>query len=129
MHRSDVFVGSILKINNAEDYNQYGNTSNNLTDYVELYRALAVLVKTRNEKYVWIRNVNSFIKELLLDLNIPLDAMGSVATYDGELVVDESSLVHYYGPRELEDNKRVYARSLRMELLLDPRLPDGITYQ
>lgn len=129
MHRSDVFVGSILKINNAEDYNQYGNTSNNLTDYVELYRALAVLVKTRNEKYVWIRNVNSFIKELLLDLNIPLDTMGSVATYDGELIVDEASLIHYYGPRDLEDNKRVYAKSLRMELLLDPRLPDGITYQ
>ncbi len=128
MKQSDVFVGSILKVNNAEEYNKYGNTSNNETNYVELYQALAVLVKTRGEKYVWIMDVDSLIKDILFDLGIPLNTMNTIATMDGELIVDEESLVPYYSERELRKNKHVLARNLILETLLDPRLPGGIEY-
>lgn len=128
MKQSDVFVGSILKVNNAEEYNKYGNSSNNITNYVELYQALAVLVKTRGEKYVWIMDVDSLIKDILFDLGIPLDAMSTVATIDGELIVDEKSLVPYYFEKDLRKNRHVLARNLMIENLLDPRLPGGLEY-
>lgn len=128
MKQSDVYVGSILKVNNAEEYNKYGNSSNNITNYVELYQALAVLVKTRGEKYVWIMDVDSLIKDILFDLGIPLDAMSTVATIDGELIVDEKSLVPYYSEKDLRKNRHVLARNLMIENLLDPRLPGGLEY-
>lgn len=128
MRQSDVFVGNILKVNNVDEYNKYGNSSNNETNYVELYRTLAVLVKTRAQKYVWIMDVDSLVKDILFDLGIPLNAMNTVATYDGELIVDEGSLIPYYRGIELRKNKHVLARMLILETLIDPRLPGGIEY-
>lgn len=129
MNKSDVFVGNIIRVNNAEDYNKYGDSCNNETDYAELYRSLVVLIKTRSDKYVCIKDVNSLIKEILFDLNIPFDTMTTRATYDGELIVDEESLVPYYSKEDLRKNKHVLARKLRNEVLLDPRLPWGIEYK
>lgn len=129
MNKSDVFVGNVIKVNNAKEYNEYGNSSNNETDYVELHRSLVVLIKTRNNRYVCIRDITSLVKEILFDLGIPLDTMDTKATYDGELIVDEESLVPYYSKKDLEKNKHVLARKLRDEVLLDPRLPWGIEYK
>lgn len=92
MKKSDVYVGNILKVNNVNEYYGDGNLSNNETSYVELYRALAVLIKTRGNKYVWIMDVDSLIKEIMFDIGLPMNGMSSVATYDGELIVDENLL-------------------------------------
>lgn len=125
MQRSDVFVGDILRIINVKGYNSYDNYCNNENPYVELYRTMAVLVKKRN-KYVYIMSVDSLLKEILFDLGIPLHKMSTKAINDGDLIVDEESLVPYYGQEELEKNKHVFSRSLRMKTILDPRLPGGI---
>lgn len=126
MNRSDVFVGNILKVNDVLEYNGDGILNNNLTNYVELYRALAVLVRVRSNKYVWIMDTDSLVKEILFDLGIPVNCMRTVPTHDGELIVDEESLVPYYQKNQLADNKHVFARSLKLETLIDPRLPGGI---
>ncbi len=128
MRYSDVFIGNIIKVNNAEGFNEVGKYANNFCNYWEPYKENVVLVKMKDDRYIWIMDMDSFARVSLTNLGIINKFMATSPTFDGELIVDEESLVPYYCQDDKKYNKKCKIKSLRLETLLDPRIPGGIEY-
>lgn len=128
MRNSDVFIGNIIKVNNATVFNEVGIIANNLSNYWELYKENVILVKTKDDRYIWIMDMNNFVNASLSNLGIINKSMATTPTFDGELIVDEESLVPYYNQEDKNYHKRCNIKSLRLKNLLDSRLPGGIEY-
>ena len=105
MYSQNIFIGTIKKCKNVYWYEKYGEEHiigdfqighcevGTIHKYVDTINDHAVLIKVDESKYIWVDLLTNKIEELLVNIGIPINAISTVPLYDGELFVDEKTLV------------------------------------
>lgn len=104
MNSKDVFVGTIKKCKNIYCYENYGE-ERFVTDfivghaklgethkYVDVIYENAILIKVSESKYIWVDLLTNKFEELLVNLGISINTIGTVPSYDGDLFVDQKTI-------------------------------------
>lgn len=104
MNSNDVFVGTIKKCKNIYCYENYGEERFIIdfivghTKFGEIHRYAdtvyenAILIKVNESKYIWIDLLTNKFEELLVNLGISINTIGTVPSYDGDLFVDQKTI-------------------------------------
>lgn len=134
MNRCDIYVGVVKKCLDVKNYKKYGEnyfikefktksmTIGQELPTVSVYNDEAILIKTSNG-YVDIYNVDGLFAEKRIEKNkciMPIEP-----SYDGQLFVDESSLLPYYLDKT---NKKIHVKKIKKDLYLDSRIKGGIEH-
>ncbi len=137
MKRRDIYIGKVKKCKCLSGYLEYGDSRYvldfriNKTEfgYIEnnayVVDEYAVLIKVSDKRYIWLKTIEDIFEEMLINFGIELHSLRVEPLMDGELFVDEYSLVSYY---ENDLEKNINVRRLRLDTLGDARIPGGIEY-
>ena len=104
MNSKGVFVGTVKKCKNIYCYENYGE-ERFVTDfivghaklgethkYVNVIYENAILIKVSESKYIWVDLLTNKIEELLVNLGISINTIGTAPCYDGDLFIDEKTI-------------------------------------
>lgn len=104
MDSKDVFKGTIKRCKDVESYNKYGGEHycgdfrighteiGTLHKYVEVIDENAILIKVSEYGYIWLDRVTSKFDELLVNLGIAVNTIGTEPFIDNALFIDETTL-------------------------------------
>ena len=140
MRNVEIYVGTIKKCLDLENYNKYGDKSEKIgweertkttvttscitTNYTKTINDQAILIKTNLDYFYQFKLTNTFKENLKIVFQDPLSAIPTKPDDDSSIFVDENTLIPYYQ----EQPKTLTLRRLKRDLLQDPRIKTGIEH-
>lgn len=140
MRNVEIYVGTIKKCLDLENYNKYGDKSEKIgweertkttvttsyitTNYTKTINDQAILIKTNLDYFYQFKLSNKFKENLKIVFQDPLSAIPTKPDDDSSIFVDENTLIPYYQ----EQPKTLTLRRLKRDLLQDPRIKTGIEH-
>ena len=133
MNTNQIFVGTIKKCNNVYLYERYGeeryagdfvicNTEyGHIENYTDMITDQAILIKMNETEYVWLKQIQTIKDQILTNLGHPSKVINTFPSHNGDLFVDEQSLIPYF-----ENEKNISVGKLKKKVLIDPRIKSGI---
>ena len=134
MNYESLYVGTIRTCINKELYDRYGEIYyegsydkkmiefNKIRHNVKTIDTSAIVVKTYDGKYVLLRDINkSYKTRLLAELGLFPREIKTFPEEDGDIFVEEESLIKYETEEENMSLKRI-----NRQLLFDSRIKGGI---
>ena len=108
MKSKNIFIGTIKKCKNLYWYEQYGDEQyigdfiigqteiGTIHRYVDIIDEKAILIKVGESKYIWVDLLTNKIEEVLVNLGISINTIGTTPSCDNDLFVDEKTLEPYF---------------------------------
>jgi len=140
MNYEDIYIGTIKKVRNYHTYKTYGEWEfvpefqtaticiGSSIPTFDILSKQAILIKMDEHKYVWLDDIRSFVDEIIINFGLLNNKiMHTLPTEDKPIYVDEASLVPYY-PEMQRKNQKLKVKKLKKDVLLDPRIPQGIEH-
>ena len=104
MQSKNIFIGTIKKCKNLYWYEKYGDEHyfgdfrignceiGTTHKYIDIIDEKAILIKVGESKYIWVDLLTNKIEEVLVNLGISMNTIGTTPSYDGDLFVDEKTI-------------------------------------
>lgn len=119
MKKSNVYLGTIKRCTNIYRYNQRGETwlegswrIGSITEsfihrYAYIVEEKAILIKIKDDEFIWIDMVNNVKDVILCMLGSYKKIIPIKPSFDNQLFVDKNTLVPYYKEEEKEQKTKV----------------------
>ena len=136
MKREDIYVGTLMKCINYNDYLKDGERTfvpefeigHMKTGYFQynskVIKETAIFIK-KDDGYICVDMLKNGVETFLVNMGLEVDVIYTTPCCDDDYYVLKDSLKPYYTENLKKD---VYVKSLKRQVLLDPRIKGGIEH-